>query len=69
MSGRDFEIVKRLKPEPPTPGEQRCMEKVHDVDLGIFSHKINMIAIECKENLIKTGGSTGCRWGDVGFSI
>lgn len=69
MSGRDFEIAKRLKPEPPTPGELRCMEKVPDVDLGIFSHKMSMIAIECKENLIKTGGSTGCRWGDVGFSI
>jgi N-methylhydantoinase B/oxoprolinase/acetone carboxylase alpha subunit len=69
MSGRDSEIQKRIKPEPPTPLEEKCMEKIESIDLAIFSHKMHMISIECKENLVKTGGSTGCRWGDVGFSI
>lgn len=56
MSGRDFEIQKRLKPEPPTPLEEKCMEKIESIDLAIFSHKMHMISIECKENLVKTGG-------------
>lgn len=67
--GRDYEVVQRLRPEPITPDEAQAMENLDPVELEIFSHKVNMIALEGKETTQKLGASAGMRWGDVAFGI
>ncbi len=69
MSGRDMSLRGRLKPEPATEREKDCMRNISDVDFEIFRHKMQTIAMECKETCIKLGASTGMRWGDLGISI
>jgi len=67
--GIDKEVVTRISPEPVTEREARYMKNIDPTDLGIFSHRVEMITSECKEILLKLGASTGCRWGDIGFGI
>ncbi|MHB8109800.1 MAG: hydantoinase B/oxoprolinase family protein [Syntrophorhabdaceae bacterium] len=67
--GRDHEVVQRLKPEPITSDEARAIENLDPTDYEIFSHKMNMIALEGKETTQKLGASAGMRWGDVAFGI
>lgn len=67
--GRDTGVVHRLKPEPMTPEEQAAQSGISDVDFEIFTHKMNMIALEGKETTMQLGASTGMRWGDVAFGI
>lgn len=69
MSGRDYEICSRLKPEPVTDRERQCWEAIDDLDFSIFSHKLEKAAVECQELLIRLGASTGARWGDSGFAF
>ena len=69
MYGRDYEIVQRLKPEPITEEQARAMAGLNPVDFEIFSHKMDMIALEGKETTMKLGASSGMRWGDVAFGI
>jgi len=67
--GIDREVVTRLAPEPITEKEKECIKGIDATELGIFTHRLEMIASECKEMLLKLGASTGCRWGDIGFGI
>ncbi len=65
----DFEVVQRMRLEPMTDAEQLAQESIADLDFDIFSHKMQMIALEGKETTMKLGASTAMRWGDVAFGI
>lgn len=67
--GRDYDVVKQLRPEPPTPDEQAADKVVSDIEFDIFRHKMKMVAMEGKETTMRLGASTGMRWGDVAFGI
>ncbi len=69
MSGRDLKINSRLKPEPWTDRERAALPALNDLDLSIFSHKLETTAVECQELLLRLGASTGARWGDSGFAF
>ncbi|GAB4347132.1 MAG: hydantoinase B/oxoprolinase family protein [Oricola sp.] len=66
---RDYEVVQRLRPEPPTEWEAQAMTNLDDLDFEIFQHKMHMVALEGKETTMKLGASTAMRWGDVAFGI
>lgn len=65
----DFEIGKRLHPEPPTEEELKYMKDIEPTSAGIFLHKLHTISSEGNETLVKLGASTGCRWGDTACAI
>jgi N-methylhydantoinase B/oxoprolinase/acetone carboxylase alpha subunit len=65
----DYEISKRLHPEPPTEEELKYMKDIEPTTAGIFLHKLHTIASEGNETLVKLGASTGCRWGDTACAI
>jgi len=65
----DYEIGKRLHPEPPTDEELEFMKDIEPTSAGIFLHKLHTIASEGNETLVKLGASTGCRWGDTACAI
>jgi len=65
----DYEIAKRLHPEPPTPEELENMKDIEPTSAGIFLHKLHTITSEGNETLVKLGASTGCRWGDTSCAI
>ena len=65
----DYEISKRLHPEPPTDEELEFMKDIEPTSAGIFLHKLHTIASEGNETLVKLGASTGCRWGDTACAI
>ena len=65
----DYEVSKRLHPEPPTEEELKYMKDIEPTTAGIFLHKLHTIASEGNETLIKLGASTGCRWGDTACAI
>ncbi|MFH1646440.1 MAG: hydantoinase B/oxoprolinase family protein [Chloroflexota bacterium] len=65
----DYEIGKRLHPEPPTKEELENMKDIEPTSAGIFLHKLHTIASEGNETLVKLGASTGCRWGDTACAI
>lgn len=67
--GIDFELRKRLHPEPPTEEEREYMKGIEPTQAGIFLHKLHTIASEGNETLVKLGASTGCRWGDTACAI
>lgn len=67
--GIDREVINQIRPEPITEREKEYMKNIDSTELGIFSHKLEMITHECKEILLKLGASTGCRWGDIGLGI
>ena len=73
MSGfaysRDYEVVQRMRPEPMTESERAAQARIADLDFDIFTHKMQMIALEGKETTMKLGASTAMRWGDVAFGI
>lgn len=65
----DFEVGKRIHPEPPTEEELEHMKDIEPTSAGIFLHKLHTIASEGNETLVKLGASTGCRWGDTACAI
>jgi len=65
----DYEIGKRLHPEPPTEEELENMKDIEPTSAGIFLHKLLTITSEGNETLVKLGASTGCRWGDTAAAI
>ncbi|MCK4274106.1 MAG: hydantoinase B/oxoprolinase family protein [Dehalococcoidales bacterium] len=65
----DYEIGKRLHPEPPTEEELENMKDIEPTSAGIFLHKLHTITSEGNETLVKLGASTGCRWGDTAAAI
>jgi len=65
----DYEIGKRLHPEPPTEEELEYMKGIEPTSAGILLHKLHTIASEGNETLVKLGASTGCRWGDTSCAI
>lgn len=67
--GRDFEIIKRLRPEPLTEREKECLEKLDIVDYEIFRHKMELIILEAKEAFTKIGAAPAIRAGDVSVGI
>jgi N-methylhydantoinase B/oxoprolinase/acetone carboxylase alpha subunit len=69
MGGRDFEILSRTKTEPATEEELRCMELLSPADFEIFSHQMQMIALEANEVLIKTAGTPAGLAGDIGSCV
>ncbi len=69
MYGRDHDVVQRMLPEPVSEEEARAIVNLDPTDFQIFSHKMEMIALEGKETTMKLGASTGMRWGDVAFGI
>lgn len=69
MSGRDLEIVTRLQPEEWTEREREAAEGIEQLELSIFSHKLETTTVECQELLARLGASTGARWGDSGFAF
>ncbi|MFH1151403.1 MAG: hydantoinase B/oxoprolinase family protein [Actinomycetota bacterium] len=69
MAGRDLDILERVYPEPVTEEESRCMELLTPAEFEIFSHRMQMIALEANEVLIRTLGSPAGLAGDVGACI
>ena len=65
----DYEISKRLHPEPPTEEELENMKDIEPTSAGILLHKLHTITSEGNETLVKLGASTGCRWGDTAAAI
>lgn len=61
--------TRRYKPEPPTPRELACVGKVNPVTLAIFGHKLEMIGIEGKEVIVRTGATTCCSGTDLNAGI
>ena len=69
MAGRDFEVLKQVKPEPPSEDETRSMELLSPVDLEILGHRMQMIALEANEVLMRTAGTPAGLAGDIGSCI
>ena len=67
--GRDFEVIKRLRPEPLTEREKECLKKLDIVDYEIFRHKMELIILEAKEAFTKIGAAPLIRGGDVSVGI
>ena len=67
--GIDYELRKRLHPEPPSEEEREYMKDIDPTAAGILLHKLHTIASEGNETLLKLGASTGCRWGDTACAI
>lgn len=61
----DFEINERIKPEPITEFERRCMDKLQPGEYEIYSEKLNNIVLEGKEILTRIGVSGFFHGGDL----
>ncbi|MBM4463676.1 MAG: hypothetical protein FJ012_10195 [Chloroflexi bacterium] len=61
--------ISRYKPEPPTAGELECMRKVDSVKLSILGHKLEMIGMEGKEVIVRTGATVCCTGTDLNAGI
>ena len=61
--------INRYKPEPPTEKELACANRVDPVKLSIFGHKLEMIGMEGKEVIVRTGATTCCTGTDLNAGI
>jgi acetophenone carboxylase len=61
--------ISRYKPEPPTQRELECAKKVNPVKLSILGHKLEMIGMEGKEVIIRTGATNMCTGTDLNAGI
>ena len=69
MAGRDFEVLERIKAEPPSEEEERAMSTLSPADFEVMSHRMQMIALEAIEVLVRTAGSPAGLAGDLGACI
>lgn len=69
MAGKDLEIIKRLKPEPPTERELECMEKLDPVDFQIFAHKMEQVVEEGRRVMASMGMAQAFQGADCCCSI
>lgn len=69
MTGRDFEVLERVKAEPPSEEESRSMELVSPADFEVLSHRMQMISLEAIEVLMRTAGSPAGLAGDLGACV
>ncbi len=65
----DMTFTERLKPEPLESYERDCMEGLNAIDFEIASEKLNMIAEEAKDIVVRSGVSSMLRSGDVAVGI
>ncbi|MBU1670023.1 MAG: hydantoinase B/oxoprolinase family protein [Actinobacteria bacterium] len=69
MGGRDLDMSDMITPEPPTVDEVRCMEALSPADLEILGHRMQMIALEANEVLMRMSGSPAGLAGDIGSCV
>ncbi|MFH1150747.1 MAG: hydantoinase B/oxoprolinase family protein [Actinomycetota bacterium] len=69
MGVRDVDLASMIAPEPPTEEEVRSMEALSPADFEILCHRMQMIALEANEVLMRMSGSVAGLAGDIGSCV